>query len=110
MISNSTGVAPFRAFLQHKSIETKTIGSSCFGKTTLIFGCRNKEDDYIFWDEMENFVADGTLTAIFEAYSRDEVRSKEQKGLRPGHSSTQKRHDQANTVCGPWSHLHMWVL
>lgn len=74
MIANATGIAPFRAFLQHKEELGK---SSNFDKMTLVFGCRKREEDYIFASELEDMVAKGTLTALFEAFSRDEVILKE---------------------------------
>ena len=53
MIANSTGIAPFRAFLHQKQWELKNENNSHFGKTVLLFGCRHRNTDYIFEDEME---------------------------------------------------------
>lgn len=84
LVSNSTGIAPFRAFLQQKDCDLKCGKESKFGKITLLFGCRNREIDYIFADELEDFCSRNTLTALFEAFSREEVKSLGQKSIRSG--------------------------
>lgn len=73
MVANSTGIAPFRAFLQEKEILQARGAPSPFGKTTLLFGCRHRETDYIFADELEEFCSRNILTALFEAFSREEA-------------------------------------
>ena len=39
----------------------------------LFFGARHRSVDYIFQDEIENFASECTLTAVFEAFSRDDT-------------------------------------
>lgn len=74
MIANSSGIAPFRAFLQEKDmIAADKKLESPFGKMTLLFGCRNRETDYLFAQELEDFCSRDVLTALFEAFSRDEA-------------------------------------
>jgi len=69
MIGPGTGIAPFRGFIQERSYykrEGKPIGD-----TILYFGCRNKAKDFIYQDEMENFVDTGVLK-LHTAFSRDQ--------------------------------------
>ena len=42
------------------------------GDTVLYFGCRKKSEDYIYQDELESYLADGTLTKLHLAFSRDQ--------------------------------------
>lgn len=68
MIANSTGIAPFRAFWQHRL--HSTLNSLPPQKSILFFGCRRREEDYIFEEEIEEVVSQEHLTAVFEAFSR----------------------------------------
>ena len=45
------------------------------GDTVLFFGCRRSNEDFIYEDEMNDFLRDGTLTAFPLAFSR-EVRAR----------------------------------
>eukprot|EP00850_Spirogloea_muscicola_P010662 SM000063S20052 [mRNA] locus=s63:487201:491105:+ [translate_table: standard] len=40
------------------------------GESWLFFGCRRQEEDFLYRDELEGFVADGTLSRLVVAYSR----------------------------------------
>jgi sulfite reductase alpha subunit-like flavoprotein len=75
MICNSSGIAPFRAFLQHQHhhIESQNQDPSPFNKMILFFGARHRSIDYIFKDEIEFLASECTLTAVFEAFSRDDT-------------------------------------
>lgn len=66
MVGPGTGVAPFRAFLQ----ERKALGGG--GKNWLFFGEQRKSSDFLYQTELENFEADGTLTHLDLAFSRDQ--------------------------------------
>ncbi len=66
MVGPGTGVAPFRAFLQ----ERQALGAR--GKTWLFFGAQRAQSDYYYQDEFEKFLADGILTRIDTAFSRDQ--------------------------------------
>lgn len=65
MIGPGTGIAPFRAFLQ----ERRTARAP--GRSWLFFGDRRRDTDYLYGDELEDFVASGTLTRLDLAFSRE---------------------------------------
>lgn len=70
MIGPGTGFAPFRGFLQERKWcreEGKPVGD-----TILYFGCRKKTEDYLYQEELESYLADGTLTKLYTAFSRDQ--------------------------------------
>lgn len=71
MIGPGTGLAPFRGFLQERHY-LKTEGKPV-GDTVLYFGCRYKAEDYIYQDELENYLSEGTLTKLHLAFSRDQA-------------------------------------
>lgn len=81
MIGPGSGLAPMRALLQDREISAKQ------GKATniLYFGCKSSKLDYLyrystlrfqayFFDreELEGYVANGTLTSLHVAFSREQ--------------------------------------
>jgi hypothetical protein len=40
----------------------------------LFFGCQKERQHFMYRDELEGFQADGVLTHLFTAFSRDQVR------------------------------------
>lgn len=71
MIGPGTGLAPFRGFLQERAHRAKTENVP-FDQVTniLFFGCRNKDKDFIYSEELEKYVSDGFLE-LYTAFSRD---------------------------------------
>lgn len=67
MVGPGTGIAPFRAFLQ----ERQATGAK--GKNWLFFGDQYRVSDYLYEDEIEAWKADGFLTRLDLAFSRDQV-------------------------------------
>jgi sulfite reductase (NADPH) flavoprotein alpha-component len=67
MVGPGTGVAPFRAFLQ----ERQAIGAR--GKTWLFFGSQREKSDFFYQADFEKFMADGILTRLDTAFSRDQA-------------------------------------
>ncbi len=66
MVGPGTGIAPFRAFLEErKATESK-------GKNWLFFGNPHQASDFLYKDELEAFAADGTLSRMDLAWSRDQ--------------------------------------
>lgn len=66
MVGPGTGIAPFRAFLH----ERKAAGAR--GKNWLLFGDQRAATDFIYRDELLAMQADGTLTRLDLAWSRDQ--------------------------------------
>ncbi|KAK9695918.1 hypothetical protein K7432_012736 [Basidiobolus ranarum] len=71
MVCAGTGIAPFRGFLQERRLKgCKSSKKGGESTTYLFFGCRSPEHDFIYKDELEEFVADGTLDQLTMAFSR----------------------------------------
>jgi sulfite reductase (NADPH) flavoprotein alpha-component len=67
MVGPGTGIAPFRAFLE----ERKAIGAK--GKNWLFFGDQRKATDFLYQDEFEAMLKEGTLSKLDLAFSRDQA-------------------------------------
>ncbi len=66
MIGPGTGIAPFRGFLH----ERRALGAK--GRNWLFFGERSAATDYLYREELESMRADGHLTRLDTAFSRDQ--------------------------------------
>ncbi len=66
MVGPGTGIAPFRAFLQHRA------ATGARGHTWLFFGDQRAATDFLFEPELRAWLADGTLAQLDTAFSRDQ--------------------------------------
>lgn len=62
-----TGIAPFRAFLEERK------ATNAKGKAWLFFGEVSEKTCYFYKDEFEGYLADGTLSKLTTAWSRDQA-------------------------------------
>ncbi len=66
MVGPGTGIAPFRAFVE----ERKATGAT--GKNWLFFGDQHYLTDFLYQTEWQSYLADGILTKLDVAFSRDQ--------------------------------------
>ena len=67
MIGPGTGIAPFRAFLQDR------IATQATGRNWLFFGDQKHSTDFLYEDEWREYLAQGVLTRMDTAFSRDQI-------------------------------------
>lgn len=67
MVGPGTGIAPFRAFLQHRKAHRQT------GDNWLFFGDQRREMDFLYREDLEGMQKDGILTRLDLAFSRDQT-------------------------------------
>ena len=68
MIGPGTGIAPFRAFLEHRHV----LGQK--GPMWLFFGEQRRVSDYLYEEQFAQMQRDGVLTKLHTAFSRDTAR------------------------------------
>lgn len=66
MVGPGTGVAPFRAFVEHRA----ALGST--GKNWLFFGDQHYTYDFLYQLEWQDHLKEGTLNRLDVAFSRDQ--------------------------------------
>ena len=71
MVGPGTGLAPFRGFLQEIQLLRKRDQLQT-GEVILYYGCRHRDQDYLYREELEEFEKDGTLSKLRVAFSRDQ--------------------------------------
>jgi NADPH-ferrihemoprotein reductase len=65
-----TGIAPMRALLQERKFRCDAEKRT--SKNTLYFGCKKRDVDYLYKDEIEDYVKDKTLSSLHLAFSREQ--------------------------------------
>ncbi|XP_040022975.2 methionine synthase reductase [Gasterosteus aculeatus] len=95
MVGPGTGVAPFIGFLQQREQQRKDDPEAVFGETWLFFGCRHRDGDFLFREELEGFVSSGTLSQLKVCFSRD---GHEEEEAGAGASSARPRYVQHNLL------------
>ncbi|XP_071544761.1 methionine synthase reductase-like [Panulirus ornatus] len=71
LVGPGTGVAPFVGFLRHREVIKNTEPSITFGESWLFFGCRHKERDFLYREELEKFQENKILNHLIVSFSRD---------------------------------------
>lgn len=70
MAGLGTGLAPFRAFVQHRALE-KAQGKE-IGAVLLYMGSRHQREEYCYGEEWEAYRDAGVITLLGRAFSRDQ--------------------------------------
>ncbi|CEG67268.1 Putative Sulfite reductase flavoprotein component [Rhizopus microsporus] len=103
MAGLGTGMAPFRAFIQERYL-AKAAGKK-IGPVVLYFGSRHRSMEYLYGEELEAYHADGTLSHMGLAFSRDQKekiyiqhKMKEDADILADYLLNQKGHFY---LCGP---------
>jgi sulfite reductase (NADPH) flavoprotein alpha-component len=69
MAGLGTGAAPFRAFLQYRAVIAQQ--GIPVGPMYYYFGSRYSSQEYLYGEEIEAYIQDGTITRAGLAFSRD---------------------------------------
>ncbi len=102
MIGAGTGVAPYRAFIEHRQEHGHT------GDNWLVFGDRNLASDFLYQLEWLRYRKDGLLTQLDVAFSRDQSEKiyVQQRLLENGHQIYGWLQRGAHLyVCGDATHM-----
>ncbi|CAH2229778.1 jg5797 [Pararge aegeria aegeria] len=70
LIGPGTGVSPFIGFLEERRNIQKKNPETKFGYAWLFFGCRNPKYDFIYEEELNNFLSNGVLNELTTSFSR----------------------------------------
>lgn len=70
MVGPGTGFAPFRGFL-HQLTHDKSKNPEAIVRSMLFFGCRRRDCDFIYEDEVNEFSSTGIVSDLHLAFSRE---------------------------------------
>ncbi|KAJ8681590.1 hypothetical protein QAD02_017382 [Eretmocerus hayati] len=70
MIGPGTGIAPFRGFIQERDVAKKD--GKEVGDTILYFGCRKRDEDFLYKEELEQYES-SKLLKLHTAFSREQA-------------------------------------
>lgn len=103
MAGLGTGAAPFRAFLQHRAFLAQQ--GATLGPVYYYFGSRHQSQEYLYGEEIEAYILDGTITRAGMAFSRDGPNKVyiQHKMLEDAEQLAQMLHDDKGVfyLCGP---------
>jgi sulfite reductase (NADPH) flavoprotein alpha-component len=71
MVGPGAGVAPFYGFLQERAF--RRAAGKTIGPNWLFFGDRHEKSDFLYREELLAWKADGLLTRLSTAWSRDQI-------------------------------------
>lgn len=72
LVGPGTGIAPMRAFVRERAALLKASDNVKLGKTLLFYGCRNRDEDYLYRDEWPEYSrALGDSFEMDVAFSRE---------------------------------------
>jgi methionine synthase reductase len=69
LIGPGTGISPFMGFLAHRKALADSGGT--VGSVTVFTGCRCRDHDWLYQQELEAYKACGTISQLYSAFSRD---------------------------------------
>jgi len=67
MVGPGTGIAPFRAFVQDRK------ASGATGRNWVFFGDQHRATDFLYEEEWDAYVKEGTVARLDTAFSRDQL-------------------------------------
>ena len=77
MIGPGTGVVPFIGFMEEREMLTQTNTGMSLAEAYLFFGCRKRDSDFIYRDDISRFKESGIIKESFVALSRDPSQEKQ---------------------------------
>ncbi|XP_034379513.1 methionine synthase reductase [Arvicanthis niloticus] len=98
MVGPGTGVAPFVGFLQHREKLQEQHPDGNFGAMWLFFGCRHKDRDYLFREDLRHFLKTGVLTHLKVSFSRDTVPEEEEAPAKYVQDNLQRHSQQVARI------------
>ncbi|XP_064459567.1 methionine synthase reductase-like [Ornithodoros turicata] len=89
MVGPGSGLAPFLCYLQWKEHELNERSSddpslvTKIAESWLFFGCRYRDLDFLYREELDRLLKKGVLSRLFVAFSRDARNGEESDSARP---------------------------
>ncbi|XP_058822074.1 methionine synthase reductase-like [Topomyia yanbarensis] len=71
MIGPGTGVSPYLSFLEYRKRAKQLNKKAKLGSAILLTSCRHRERNYLFQDELQQYIQMGLLDNVYEAFSKD---------------------------------------